>query len=394
VWRWHARRNGQPFAIIEGKELRVALAGNFGAVSRETTNGVGRKRVRDEQEDLSDMGETSAAPKTRSAPLLPSADGRPYDLIGVGEAMLRFTPPNGLRAEQTLSFDLAVGGTELNVAVAMSRIGARTAWLSKLPDTSLGRIIANQARIHGVDTSHILWTDAATSRLGLFFLETGAVPRAGEIIYDRKDSAASTMAPDDWDWPALLRQTRVFHVTGITPALSPSCRAMTFAAVRAAKEAGCAIACDLNYRAKLWTPEEAAACLRELLPQVDIILTGGSDLKIIFGASGKPTDLARWLREEFGVPVASVGRRSVVATERGVFTSAGAEFQPLDPIGAGDAYAAGFFYGLLTTDDEEQAVTIGDAMAALKHTVPGDFCVVTRAELDAVLSGQGMRLRR
>lgn len=362
--------------------------------------------MRDEREDLSDMGETAAAPRMRSAPLLPAADGRAYDFIGVGEAMLRFTPPNGLRTEQTLSFDLAVGGTELNVAVAMSRIGARTAWLSKLPDTSLGQIIVNQARIHGVDTSHILRTDAATSRLGLFFLESGAVPRAGEIIYDRKDSAAATMTTEDWDWPTLLRQTRVFHVTGITPALSPSCRAMTFAAVRAAKEAGCAVACDLNYRAKLWTPDEAAACLRELLPQVDIILTGGSDLKIIFGVSGKPAELARWLREEFGVPVASVGRRrgnaasglqgrrSVVATERGVFTSAGAEFQPLDPIGAGDAYAAGFLYGLLTTDDEEQAVTTGDAMAALKHTVPGDFCVVSRAELDAVLSGQGMRLRR
>ena len=360
----------------------------------------------DERDDLGDMGEAKAAPAARNTPLLPAAEGRAYDLIGVGEAMLRFTPPNGLRIEQTISFDIAVGGTELNVAVAMSRIGGRTAWLSKLPDTAIGHILGNQARIHGVDTRHIIWTDATTSRLGLFFLESGAVPRAGEIVYDRRNSAAATMAPDDWDWPALLRQTRILHITGITPALSTSCRAMTFAAVAAARDAGCAISCDLNYRAKLWTPAEAAACLRELLPQVDIILSGSSDLKIIFGVAGKPAELARWLREEFGVPVASVGkrrgnaasgmqgRRSVVATERGVFVSAGAEFQPLDPIGAGDAYAAGFLYGLLTTDDEQQALNIGDAMAALKHTVPGDFCVVSRAELDAVLSGQGMRLRR
>lgn len=363
--------------------------------------------VQDERDDLSEMGETNEeAPKMRETPLLPCAEGRRYDLLGIGEAMLRFTPPNGLRIEQTLSLDLAVGGAELNVAVAMSRIGGRTAWLSKLPDTSLGHIIGNQARIHGVDTSHIVWTDAADSRLGLFFLESGAVPRAGEIIYDRRASAASTMTPDDWDWKALLAQTRVFHITGITPALSESCRALTFAAVAAAKAAGCAVSCDLNYRAKLWTTEAAAACLRELLPQVDVILTGSSDLKILFGATGKPAELAQWLRAEFGVPVASVGkrrgnaasgmqaRRSVVATERGVFTSPGAEFQPLDPIGAGDAYDAGLLYGLLTTDDEEQAVAMGDAMAALKHTVPGDFCVVSRAELDAVLSGQGMRLRR
>ncbi|MHB8648503.1 MAG: PfkB family carbohydrate kinase [Thermomicrobiales bacterium] len=363
--------------------------------------------MQDERDDLSEMDDVDEeAPMMREVPLLPGAEGRRYDLIGIGEAMLRFTPPNGLRIEQTLSLDLAVGGTELNVAVAMSRIGGRTAWLSKLPDTALGHIIGNQARIHGVDTSHIIWADAADSRLGLFFLESGAVPRAGEIIYDRRNSAAATMTPDDWNWRTLLAQTRVFHITGITPALSASCRAMTFAAVAAAKEAGCAVSCDLNYRAKLWTPEEAAACLRELLPQVDVILTGSSDLKIIFGVSGKPAELATWLRSEFGVPVASVGkrrgnaasgmqaRRSVVATDRGVFTSPGVEFQPLDPIGAGDAYGAGFLFGLLSTDDEEQAVAMGDAMAALKHTVPGDFCVVSRAELDAVLSGQGMRLRR
>ncbi|HEY8292168.1 MAG TPA: PfkB family carbohydrate kinase, partial [Thermomicrobiales bacterium] len=121
--------------------------------------------VQDERDDLTEMGDMDVdAPKTRSAPLLPSAEGRRYDLVSVGEAMLRFTPPNGLRIEQTLSLDLAVGGAELNVAVAMSRIGGRTAWLSKLPDTSLGHIISNQARIHGVDTGHIIWTDAADSR--------------------------------------------------------------------------------------------------------------------------------------------------------------------------------------------------------------------------------------
>ncbi len=363
--------------------------------------------MEDELEDLADMGEVAiAAPAPRTTPLLPPADGRRYDLLTVGETMLRFTPPHGLRIEQTQSFDLVVGGTELNVAVAVSRLGGRVAWLSKLPDNPLGRIVANQARVHGIDTSHIRWTDKDTSRLGLFFLEEGAVPRAGEITYDRRNSAASTMETGDWDWPALLRETRLLHLTGITPALSPSCRAMTFDLVRMAREAGCAISCDLNYRSKLWSAEDAAATLRELLPQVDIILTGGGDLQIIFGMKAKPAALALWLREEFGVPVASVGkrrgnaasglqgRRSVVATDQGVFVSPGFEFQPLDAVGAGDAYAGGFLFGLLETDDEAQAVAYGDAMAALKHTVPGDFCVVSRAELDAVLSGQGMRLRR
>lgn len=360
-----------------------------------------------EREDVPDMGavETATGP-ARETPLIPPAAGRAYDLVSLGEAMLRFTPPHGLRIEQTTSFDIVVGGAELNVAVGMSRIGARAAWLSRLPNSPLGRVVAHQARIHGVETRHIVWTDPDSSRLGTFFLETGAVPRAGEITYDRKGSAASTMEAGDWDWPALLAQTRIFLVSGITPALSASCREMTFVAARAARQAGCAVACDINYRAKLWSPHEAAACLRELLPLVDIVLTGGGDLKIIFGMEGKPAQLAVRLREEFGVPVASVGRRrgnaasglqarrSVVATERGLFTSAGAEFQPLDPIGAGDAYAAGFLVGLMETDDEQQAVTYGDAMAALKHTVPGDFCVVSRAELNAVLAGQGMRLRR
>jgi len=363
--------------------------------------------IDEEREELMETGVANGvAPRARIAPLLPSAEGRPFDMVSVGETMLRFTPPDGQRIEQAQSFDLVPGGAELNVAVGMSRLGSRVAWLSRLPDNPLGRIIANQARIHGVDTQFIKWTDGATSRLGLFFLETGAVPRAGEITYDRRNSAASTMQPDDWDWPTLFAQTRLLHVTGITPALSPSCRELTFAAVDAARAAGCAVSCDLNFRSKLWSAEEAAACLRELLPKVTVILTGNSDLKTIFGISGKAAEQAQWVREAFGVPVAVVGRRrgnaasglqarrSAVATERGVFASPGFEFQPLDPVGAGDAFAAGFLYGLLTTDDEEQSVAYGDAMAALKHTVPGDFCVVSRAELDAVLTGQGMRLRR
>jgi len=361
--------------------------------------------VDNEGEELIEA-ETTTAPYSRAVPLLPSAEGRPFDMVSVGETMLRFTPPHGQRIEQTQSFDIVPGGAELNVSVGMSRLGARVAWLSRLPDSPLGRIVANQARIHGVDTQFIKWMDGATSRLGLFFLETGAVPRAGEITYDRRDSAAATMQPDDWDWPTLFAQTRLLHITGITPALSPSCREMTFAAVKAARQAGCAVSCDLNFRSKLWSAEDAAACLRDLLPLVTVVLTGNSDLKTIFGISGKAAEQALWVRDTFSVPVASVGRRrgnaasglqarrSAVATERGVFVSPGFEFQPLDPVGAGDAYAAGFLYGLLTTDNEEQSVAYGDAMAALKHTVPGDFCVVSRAELDAVLSGQGMRLRR
>ena len=164
-----------------------------------------------------------------------------YDVVTFGEAMLRFSPPDFKRLEQTTSFDVTIGGSEFNIAVGVSRLGLSSAWVTRLVDSPLGRMTANKAREHGVDTSHIIWTDKG--RAGIYFLEYGASPRASRVIYDRVDSAISQIETGQVRWPNIFKQTKLFMVSGITPALSETAREVTIEAVKAAKSAGCRVWC-------------------------------------------------------------------------------------------------------------------------------------------------------
>src|SRR5258708_3617969 len=164
--------------------------------------------------------------------------------------MIRLSPPNFRRLEQAQSLDLLVGGAELNTAVGLSRLGRSSAWVSRLTDNSLGRLIANRAREAGVDTRHVLFTN--DDRVGIYFLEFGAAPRASSVLYDRKDSAIAHVKPGMIPWPAVFGRARWFHVTGITPALSPTAAETTREALQAARAAGVRVSIDLNYRVKLW----------------------------------------------------------------------------------------------------------------------------------------------
>jgi len=185
------------------------------------------------------------------------------DVITFGEAMIRLSPPNFRRLEQARSLDLQVGGAELNTAVGLARLGHTSAWVSRLTDNPLGRIIANHAREAGVSTEHVVWTKE--DRVGVYFLEFGAAPRASSVLYDRKGSAIAAVAPGMVDWAKAFSGARWFHVTGITPALSPSAAAATKEALEAARRAGVGTSIDLNYRVKLWTPAEAGRCMSELM---------------------------------------------------------------------------------------------------------------------------------
>src|SRR5713101_2552415 len=180
----------------------------------------------------------------------------PYDLITFGEAMVRLSPPGWRRLEQARSLDVQVGGAELNTAVALARLGRRAAWVSRLTDNPLGRLIANQAREAGVGTEHVLWT--ADDRVGLYFLEFGAAPRASSVLYDRKGAAIAGIQPGLVDWRAVFAGARWFHVTGITPALSAGAAETTREALQAARAASVRTSIDLNYRAKLWSQADAA----------------------------------------------------------------------------------------------------------------------------------------
>ena len=175
-----------------------------------------------------------------------------------------------------------MGGGELNVAVGVARLGLTSAWVSRLPQNSLGRLAQNRARQAGVDTSHLVWTSDAESRMGLYFLEFGAAPRPSAVLYDRRNSAISAIRPGEVDWKRVMEGARWFHASGITPALSDSAAAVTREALQAAKQAGLTVSYDLNYRGKLWTPDKAQAVQEPLMEYVDVLITTEEDTNVVF----------------------------------------------------------------------------------------------------------------
>ena len=323
-----------------------------------------------------------------------------FDMVALGEAMLRLTPTRYQRIEQTEEFLATIGGSELNSAVGVNRLGLRTAWVSKLVNNPLGRMVVNKAREHGVDASHVVWTKQG--RVGIYFHEQGATPRASQVLYDRANSAVSTLAPGEVDW-SFLKGCKLFHTSGITPALSESCARATFEALQKAKEAGCKVSFDVNYRARLWTTDQARACLEPMMKFIDILITTEDDTRDVFGMTGSPEEICRQLKNRFGFSVVTITLREVktvltggwtsIALADKVYTDKTYELEMIDRVGAGDAYTAGFLYGYVT-GDVDKAVKHGNALAALVQTVPGDFSWFTREEVEAQIKGQSAKIQR
>jgi 2-dehydro-3-deoxygluconokinase len=326
------------------------------------------------------------------------------EVITFGEAMIRLSPANFRRLEQARALDLQVGGAELNTAVALARLGHRSAWVSRLTDNPLGRLIANHAREAGVSTEHIVWTKE--DRVGVYFLEFGAAPRASSVLYDRKGAAIAAIRPGMVDWVKVFQGAKWFHVTGITPALSPSAAEVTKEALSAARAAGVSTSIDLNYRAKLWTPEQAGRCMSELMQQhCDYLITTEEDIEKVFAIKGKDyEEAAARTAERFPLKAVAITLRENPLVWKNTWTAmvwqAGKvlrtrtyEVEIVDRLGAGDSFAAGFIHGLLE-GDLQKGLDWGVAASALKHSIPGDFAWVTRAEVEALLQGGGMRISR
>ena len=324
-------------------------------------------------------------------------------VVTLGEAMIRLSPPDFRRLEQAGSFDAIVGGGELNVAVGVARLGLESAWVSKLPRNPLGRMVRNKAREQGVDTCHIVWSDSG--RVGLYFLEFGASPRASSVLYDRAHSAISTLGPGEVDWKKALEGCKVFHVSGITPALSKSCAEATLKAVKQAKASGAKVSFDVNYRKKLWTPEEANACLVPMMEFVDFLITTEEDTGVVFGIREKSyREVAVKLNERFGFEVVAITLRedlSVLKNNWSAFAYANGQFHEsrkyecelIDRVGAGDSFTAGFIYGY-STGDVQKGVDYGAAFSAIKHSIPGDLNWATLEEVETLLKGSGSRIQR
>ncbi len=314
-----------------------------------------------------------------------------YDVLTLGESMLRLTPPGFLRIEQTRSFDIWVGGTESNTAVGLARLGLKAAWFSRMPASPLGRYISNRIAQYGVDVSNVVWTSAEDERLGIYFHEKAQAPRASEIIYDRRDSAMSRMQPDDL--PAGLFSpdaARLFHVTGITLAISDAARATAHEALRRAKAAGWQISFDTNYRRKLWSGVAAAAGCDYAMSLADIIFCPLGDYQVLYGDAPAATALVN-LAERYpqALIVMTLGKDGAQTR------SAQGEMQrqpailagEVGRIGGGDAFAAGFLYAWLTEGDVAAALRWGVAMSALKYTIPGDLPLADYAAVAALAAG-------
>ncbi|MDR7418241.1 MAG: sugar kinase [Armatimonadota bacterium] len=311
-----------------------------------------------------------------------------FDVVTLGESMLRLAAPPGEALESAPHFDVRTAGAEVNVAATLARLGFRTAWITKLVDDPLGRRLAADARRHGVDTSAIVWT--TTGRSGVYFLEQGPLPRGVTVYYDRAGSAFSTLEAGEVTWD-VVRGARWAHVTGITPALSAACAATAARFIHEARAAGAKVSIDVNYRRKLWTAERARAGLEPLLASADLVIVARDDAREVFGLDGAPRDVARRAREQFkaGAAVVTAGADGAcLADASGVYHETAVPAGEIDPIGRGDAFAAGMLWGALD-GDLRAGLRYGVALAAMAQTYLGDVAWVSRQDVLAVLAGRG-----
>ncbi len=307
-----------------------------------------------------------------------------HDLVALGEVLLRLSLPLPERFETARRLDIQIGGAEANVAAAAARLGLRVAWISALPDHAWGERVRRELTGHGVDCSGVRMVEGA--RLGLYFLEYGAPPRPIRVLYDRRDSAFARLRPDDVDW-APVRRARVVHLSGITPALGASSRALM---ERALAEAG-EISFDLNYRATLWSPAEARDCVTRILPRARYLFIGAEEAQTVFGLAGTPQAvleaLARLAPKATIALMQGADGCTVLDGGRLVRPRRRHDVQVVDPIGAGDAYVGGFLWATLQGRTVEDAIDAGQAVAALKCSIWGDIALVTPRDVDDLLAG-------
>ncbi len=304
----------------------------------------------------------------------------PLDVVTWGETMVRLSPPAGFSLEDAHSLEVWIGGTESNMAIALARLGKRVGWVSRLPANALGRKICGEVARHGVDTSRVIWAEG--ERAGLNFIETATEPRPNLVLYDRAESAVARLSPAELDYD-YLASANLLHLTGITPALSTACREAWLASAQKAKAAGRRVSLDINYRAKLWSPQEARQALEAVFPHVDLVLGALRDVRLLFGVEGEPAAAAELFAGACGLPL-------VVLTleAEGALAWDGAEARQdpayptlvADRIGAGDAFAAGFLFGWLERD-VAHGLRCGNALAALQQTYRGDVSWARREDL-------------
>lgn len=331
-------------------------------------------------------------------------------VVTFGEIMLRLNPESYLRFTQSPKFEATYAGGEANVAVSLANYGVETAFVSKVPAHDIGQCAINALRQFGVDTAGVLRGGA---RLGVYYCEKGASQRPSKVIYDRAGSSIATAEPSEFEWEKIFAGADWFHWTGITPALSENMAQACMDACKAAKKLGLTVSCDLNYRNKLWTREQAGACMAKLMPYVDVCIANEEDAKDVFGIEAADTDItggklgyegyksvARQLAQRFGCKkVAITLRSSLSATDNdwaGMLYDAASDeacfsttyrIHIVDRVGGGDSFGGGLIYSLLTGMEDQAAIDFAVAASCLKHTIEHDFNLMTVAEVQNLANG-------
>lgn len=328
-------------------------------------------------------------------------------VVTMGEIMLRLSTPGYERFVQSDNFDVCYGGGEANVAVSLANYGHESYFVTKLPTHEIGESAVNALRQFGVHTDYIA---RGGERVGIYFLETGASMRPSKVIYDRAHSSISEAVVKDFDFDKVFEGATWFHWTGITPALGKKSQEVLKAALIAAKKHGVTVSVDLNYRKKLWTPDEAKACMSELMQYVDVCIGNEEDAEKCLGfkagsdvTSGKLElggyeEVFRKMKEAYGFKyIATSLRESFSASDNGwsalafdgneFYRSRRYEVRIVDRVGGGDSFSGGFIHGLLKYGDYKKALEFAVAASALKHTIPGDFNHVSEKEVETLMNG-------
>lgn len=350
-----------------------------------------------------------------------------FDLVSLGESMIRLSPPQHGRIEFAPLLEVWVGGGEYNVAYALARLGLRTGWVGGLNSSPMGAIVRNHARAAGMDVSYVVERKydgvGRKDRVGLNFTEVGVAKRGSVTLYDRGHTATSGMKPGDVDWKKLFNEdgVRWLHTGGIFAALSEGTRAVVAEAVKAAHEAGTIVSYDLNFRSKLWKKEEAQATTKPLVPYIDCLIGNEEDFEKVLGFEAEGVDVEKSGSLDVGPFKKMVERvvkqypnvKVVGTTLRGVKTATindwsaimwaegkfydGPRFDDLeieDRVGGGDGFASGFTYGFLTGKQPQECVDFGVAHGALLMSTMGDTSQITLDELTHVAGGGSARIKR
>ena len=327
-------------------------------------------------------------------------------VVTFGEILLRLSPEGHKRFLQADSFDAVYGGGEANTAISLAQFGYDAKFITKLPDHEIGQAAINTLRQYGVDTSDIL---RGGNRIGLYYLEKGAAQRPSKVIYDRAGSSVAAAKAEEFDWERLLSGADLFHITGITPALSAECAKASLEAVKTAKRLGITVSCDINFRRKLWDKDTAGKVMADILEYSDIYIGGRDQAEELFGIPTNARDdsdyeaykaVAEKLKERFGLKKVAITLRTTLSSDENKWAALlydgekhcfSREYRSLivDRVGGGDSFSAGLIYALGEGMDTQSAVDFAAAASCLKLSVEGDCNIMSADEVKSLAFGGG-----